>query len=73
MVLGALAAGLQRVACKTCEGKMTSVPSGAALEPEFIVSEHPRAPGKVNEDKLHRSLQLAAQELHVSGELQSSV
>jgi len=50
--------------------------SGEALaqsKPGFIVFEHPRAPGKLSEDKLHRSLQLAAQELHVSGELQSSI
>ncbi len=30
-------------------------------------------PGKVSEDKLYRSLQFAAQELHVSPELQSSI
>ena len=50
--------------------------SGAALaqsRPEFILFEHPRAPGKVSEDKLYRSLQLAAQELHVSGELPFSI
>ena len=29
--------------------------------------------GKVSEDKLHRSLQIAAQELRVSGELRSSI
>ena len=45
----------------------------AQSKPEFIVFEHSRAPGKVSEDKLHRSLQLAAQELRVSGELQSSI
>ena len=50
--------------------------SGVALpqcKPEFILFEHPRAPGKVSEDKLHRSLELAAQGLHVSGNLQSSI
>ena len=55
---------------------VATVLSGAALaqsKPEFIVFEHPRAPRKVSEDKLHRSVQLAAQELHVSGELQSSI
>lgn len=54
----------------------TLLSSGAALAQsklEFIVFEHPRAPGKVSEDKLHLSLQLAAQELHVPGELQSSI
>src|SRR5215472_299763 len=55
---------------------MVTLLSGEALaqsKPGFIVFEHPRAPGKLSEDKLHRSLQLAAQELHVSGELQSSI
>jgi hypothetical protein len=55
---------------------MVTVLSGPALaqsKPEFIVFDHPRAPGKLSEDRLHRSLKLAAQELHVSGELQSSI
>ena len=55
---------------------MATLFSGAALaqsKPEFIIFEHRRAPGMVSEDKLHRSLQLAAQELHVSGELQFSI
>jgi len=55
---------------------MVTLLSGVALaqsKSEFIVFEHPRAPGKVSEGKLHRSLQLARQELHVSGELQSSI
>jgi len=50
--------------------------AGAALaqsKPEFIVFEHPRAPGKISEDKLHRSLQLAAEELHISRELPCSI
>ena len=54
---------------------MATLLSGATLaqsKPEFIVFEHPSAPGKVSEDKLHRSLQFAARELHVSGELQCS-
>jgi hypothetical protein len=48
-------------------------PTLAQPKPEFIIFEHPRAPGKISEGKLHRSLQLAAQELHVSGELRSSI
>ena len=55
---------------------MATLLSAAALaqsKPEFIVFEHARAPGKVSEDKLHHSLHLAAQELNVSGELQSSI
>jgi hypothetical protein len=55
---------------------MVTLLSGAALaqsKPEFIVFEHPRAPGKVSEDKLHLSMQLAAQELQVSQELQSII
>jgi len=55
---------------------MVTLLSRAALaqsKSEFIVFEHPRAPGKVSEDKLHRSMQFAAQELQVSQELQSSI
>lgn len=52
---------------------LLSAAARAQSKPEFIVFEHARAPGKVREDKLHQSLQLAAQELQVSGELQSSV
>jgi hypothetical protein len=52
---------------------LLSGPVQAQSKPEFIVFEHPRAPGKVSEDKLHRSLQFAAQEMHVSAELQSSI
>ncbi len=45
----------------------------STIQTGVIIFEHPRAPGKVSEDKLHQSMRLAAQELHVSGELQSSV
>jgi hypothetical protein len=43
------------------------------VKPEFLLFETPKAPGKIVEAKMRMALQLAAQELHVSGELPTGI